>query len=115
MQKTREYVRVLLVLAVVLGLYRLVAVPLLEPPAPPASPIEDVVSQQVEDDPWWSKYFASGAWQTKEPTVIQTEQGVLLFQDWEQITPERLKLWPLTIVIPRDKKSDLADAANEEA
>ncbi len=113
MQKTREYVRVLLVLAVVLGLYRLVAVPLLEPPAPPASPIEDVVSQQVEDDPWWSKYFASGAWQTKEPTVIQTEQGVLLFQDWEQITPERLKLWPLTIVIPRDKKSDLADAANE--
>ncbi len=113
MQKTREYVRVLLVLAVVLGLYRLVAVPLLEPPAPPASPIEDVVSQQVEDDPWWSKYFASGAWQTKEPTVIQTEQGVLLFQDWEQITPERLKLWPLTIVIPRDKKSDLADAANQ--
>ena len=113
MQKTREYVRVLLVLTVVLGLYRLLAVPLLEPPAPPASPIEEVVHRQPEDDPWWSRYFAQGAWQTKEPTVIQTEEGVLLFQDWQQITPERLKLWPLTIVIPRNKKSGLADAANE--
>jgi hypothetical protein len=50
--------------------------------------------------------FAEGAWQRGTCKRLQTSDGMLLFQNWEQTSVEQWKLWPLTVVIGRGMSAD---------
>ena len=100
----REYLKILIPLLIGMGVYWLVALPWLEPRAnvvvkPIATPISD-----AKDTPWWSHFFLPGAWQNNNPTVVRTEDGILLFQDWKPLAPDRWSVSPLTIIVPRGKR-----------
>ncbi|MDZ4851270.1 MAG: hypothetical protein SGI77_18430 [Pirellulaceae bacterium] len=107
----REYLRVLIPLVVMLAVYRLIAVPLIEPPF---KQIEPIAPSAVRDRnaPWWNEYFHDGTWQLNEPMMAETEQGtVLLFGKMETLAPDRIKLSPLTILIPQKDDEETVGAA----
>ncbi|TWU48796.1 hypothetical protein Poly51_47000 [Rubripirellula tenax] len=54
--------------------------------------------------------FPEGAWQRSSCKRLQTAQGVLLFQNWEQTDDSHWKLWPITVVIGRGLTNETADA-----
>ena len=52
-----------------------------------------------------SEIFPEGAWQRGVCKRLQTTSGnfMLLFQNWEQTSDDRWKLWPISVVIGRDQ------------
>ncbi len=101
----REYLRVFIPLAVMLAAYRAIAVPLIEPPLPALVPIGPSAAHD-RSAPWWSEYFKPGAWQLDQPMMAETAQGtVLLFGKLERLSTDRLRLAPLTILIPQKDDS----------
>ncbi len=113
MRTIREYLRVLLPLMATLGLYQFFAVPFIEPKAETKSrpPLETAShSQEVY---WWSKYFGPNDWQNQNPAILKTKNGILLFKNSEKLTPDSLKLKPLTIILPRGKGDILGDRVPE--
>lgn len=52
-------------------------------------------------DPALNDLFADGAWQRGTCKRLQTSDGMLLFQNWKQVSSDQWKLWPMTVVIGR--------------
>ncbi len=48
-----------------------------------------------------SDLFADGSWQRGNCKQLQTSDGMLLFQNWQQTADDQWKLWPITVVIGR--------------
>ncbi len=108
----REYLRVFLPLLVMLAAYRVIAVPLIEPSAKQLVPIGPSVIHD-RSTPWWSEYFKEGSWQLDQPMMAETEQGtVLLFGKLEKLAADRIKLAPLTILIPQKDESAPGSTSN---
>ena len=54
-----------------------------------------------------SDIFPAGSWQLGECKQLQTDGGILLFQNWDQISDDEWKLWPVTLVIGRGMSGEL--------
>ena len=111
----REYLRVFIPLVVLLAVYRVIAVPLIEPPIKKVEPIGSSAAPQ-RNNAWWNEYFKPGSWQLDQPMMAETAQGtVLLFGKLERLSGDRLRLAPLTILIPQkeDGASSSTDSLTE--
>ncbi|MEM9365648.1 MAG: hypothetical protein AAGD07_06595 [Planctomycetota bacterium] len=52
-----------------------------------------------QDDGSLQHWFSESDWQRGRCIRLKTDDGVLLFQDWEQEGPKKWRLWPIAIVI----------------
>jgi hypothetical protein len=103
MSAIREYFKVFLPLIGVFIAYRMFAVPYFEPPTQKKNrtwQTEHVTSV----DRWWANYFSPDDWRNKHPRILHTSDGVLLFENWQQLGPDRWKLEPLTVIMLQSKK-----------
>ncbi len=96
----RDYLKIFLPLVAMLGVYRLVAVPLIEPTHADIKPIGPASTQSTQL-PWWGEHFVEDSWQRKQPKILETPQGIFLFEKWDKLAPDRWKLHPLTIILPQ--------------
>jgi hypothetical protein len=96
----RDYLRVFIPLISLLAAYRLLAVPFIEPMRAGPALIGPAGMSQVAA-PWWSYLFPEDSWQRKQPKILETPQGIFLFEKWDKLSPDRWKLYPLTILIPQ--------------
>ncbi len=99
-----DYGRMLVLICAAAGLYRVVAVPLIEPAETEAA-FDVPNTENGTYAYWWSDIFAEDSWQRKNPKVMETEQGILLFQNFERLGGARWRLSPLTILIPPQNRS----------
>jgi hypothetical protein len=104
----RDYLRVLIPLACLLAIYRVVAIPFIEPTRTGLAPIGPAGASLVSA-PWWNYLFAESSWQRNQPKVLETPQGILLFEKWDKLSPDRWKLYPLTILIPQNHDQAMKD------
>ncbi|RMF45364.1 MAG: hypothetical protein D6753_00305 [Planctomycetota bacterium] len=95
----KRYVRALLAVAALMGIYRFTVVPWLQTTAPAPQLPPDVL-QDLNAHQSWDAIFPEGSWQRRNPKLILTHRGVLLAQRWQQIDPQTWQLQPLTIVLP---------------
>jgi len=96
--------------------YRLVAVPWIEPPADPRASqklseeakaaAENRLQRQVAA---LEGMFPDGAWELKEPKILESDRVKLLFQDYTDSGGGRVELHPCTIIfMPDDSTGDEA-------
>jgi hypothetical protein len=102
----RDYLRALIPLVVAFVVYHRLIVPFIEPQAPDDR-ITFVPFESKSIEPWWYSRFAADSWQRNNAKVLETGEGVLLFRDWVQDSPDKWSVSPLTILISKSE-SDLA-------
>ena len=102
----KHYVTALSVLLVAAAVYQLIVTPLLTPPLIAAVPLKPETVSIPTDS--LTDVFPDGAWQRGVCKRLQTTNGnfMLLFQNWEQTSDDRWKLWPITVVIGRGTGED---------
>lgn len=69
--------------------------------APVVEPVAIKHAKIVRNDDSLKDLFADGAWQRRSCKQLQTSEGMLLFEKWEQTADDQWKLWPVTVVIGR--------------
>ncbi|MEX0824786.1 MAG: hypothetical protein WD119_01395, partial [Pirellulaceae bacterium] len=92
-----RYTTALLVLGGLAIGYELTIVPILEPPPIEAVPIEPAA--MLTRATMVDGLFPEGSWQRNAPRRLKTEAGFLLFSYREQISTERWRVWPVTVII----------------
>jgi len=97
--KFRQYMIALAVLVALAASYNALVTPLLEPPVIEAIGIGD--ESALEIDQAIVDLFPEGAWQRGLCKQLQTTEGMLLFQSWEQVENDQWRLWPVTVIIGR--------------
>ena len=74
-----------------------------------AQPVPAKPSQQLRSSDSLHDLFAVDSWQRGSCKCLQTAEGMLLFEKWEQSGGDQWKLWPVTVVMGRGmsaKKND---------
>lgn len=79
--------------------YQNTFVPLVTPETFESVPIRPAQGLVFEDSV--KDLFPEGSWQRGSCRCLQTADGMLLFQDWEQSAGDQWKLWPVTVVMGR--------------
>ncbi|MBC8876841.1 MAG: hypothetical protein H8E44_46025 [Planctomycetes bacterium] len=103
--------------AAVLGAYlaySFAAVPFIEPSVKERddSAIKrDDPPVQPGDDPM-ARWFPKGSWELDDPTVLETEKGMLLIRDYKQLPDGNLELEPCTVVM--QASNDNAEERNSD-
>jgi hypothetical protein len=105
----RDYLVGLTLVVVAAGGYQVTAAKWLKPPAIEAAPI--AVRSLNDSDESLADLYPADAWQRGRAIRLKTQDGMLLFQNWEQSKGERdggkkWRLWPLTMVIGRGLAAD---------
>ncbi len=100
MKSLREYLQLLVPLVLTFAVYHWVAVPLLEPREEEQKSRWETPAR-LQRAAWWDEFFVEDSWQRKNPKFLQTQQGILLFEKREEISPTRWHIFPLTILIPQ--------------
>jgi lipopolysaccharide export system protein LptA len=102
-------------------LYSLIAVPLIEPEAVARSnsggdpEIRDKKPSNRYHE-LLSHYFSPTDWElTQSPKVLESDQGMLLVQDYETLADGGVKLKPCTLIFFTKPEADSADTAAREA
>lgn len=108
LKRLRHYMISLTVLSVMALLYNTMFAPLVQPPEVEA--IGMAPDPILKTDDSLKDIFAEGAWQRGPCKQLQTADGMLLFQNWEQTDDDQWKLWPVTVVIGRGMSRDKSDA-----
>ncbi len=89
-------------------IYQNIVAPWMQPP------LVDVIGMQVASESrsinHFHDLFPQGAWQRGVCKQLQTSTGTLLFQQWQQISEDQWKLWPVTVVIGRGISGDQSDS-----
>ena len=99
MQKIGHYFSSLFVLVTFAVLYNGFMDRWLQPPkviTVKPKPEEPMTPQNTLGD-----LFPEGAWQRGLCKQLQTSDGMLLFENWQQVADDQWKLWPITVVIGR--------------
>ena len=89
----------LLVLVAAAAGYQAVVTPWLEPPK-----VESIGlggDSVLEIDASILSLFPDDAWQRGVCKQLQTADGMLLFQSWEQVENDQWRLWPVTVIVGR--------------
>lgn len=101
--KLRQYTMALLVLVAAAAGYQAVVTPWLEPPK-----VESIGlggDSVLEIDASILSLFPDDAWQRGVCKQLQTADGMLLFQSWEQVENDQWRLWPVTVIVGRGLSS----------
>ena len=102
--KLVQYTVALTVFVAAATSYHFVVTPLLEPPMLEVIGVGDdsvlEMNQSVMD------LFPEEAWQRGLCKQLQTADGMLLFQSWEQVENDQWRLWPVTVIIGRGLSGD---------
>ncbi len=77
---------------------------------PPVVETVAVKPRIIEAEDTNGDLFADGAWQRGLCKRLQTADGELLFQNWEQTSENQWKLWPITLIAGRG----MSDRSNPE-
>lgn len=87
--------------------YALIVVPLVEPSAK-FRKSKAVASRPSARPRKLDHLFVTGSWELDRPKVIETDQGTLLFDEYEPMDDGRLKLTPCTVICytEQGKKAD---------
>ncbi len=96
------------------AVYHFAFVPLIEPGfslADPVGPIEPP-PPTVKPSPAYAKYFAPGAWELKDPIVLENSRSKLLFQSYENRDGNRVMLMPCAIIFLPDGDVESAGSPN---
>ncbi len=104
LDRFRHYTMALLTLVAMAIGYRGVVDPWLQPPSVEA--VKMAVLPVLRGDDSLADLFPAGAWQRGSCKRLQTTDGVLLFDRWEQTAGDQWKLWPVTVVIGRGLSGD---------
>ena len=92
--------------------YALVAVPLIEPPAAVADTHNGPGGRTVRmpsataKAKEWAALFPDGAWQRKDPKVLEIDQIKLLMEDYQNLGNGRLRVHPCTIIFTPEGADD---------
>lgn len=93
-------------------LYDFTVVPWIEPPAritrrPEIDPLP-YYPREATSEGDLQRLFSADAWERGNPKVLRTDQGTLLFKDYETQDDGRLDLKPVTLVIPMSRNVESA-------
>lgn len=113
LQRLTRYATALMVLGSACAVYQFAFVAWLEPE--PLAPIELSQAPGLRRNHSLSTLFPPDAWQLGNCKRLQTRDGVLLFEHWEQIGDDQWKLWPLSLVMGLNSDSPLILDAPEGA
>ena len=113
LQRFARYTAALLVLSLACAVYQFTFVAWLEPD--PLEPIEFAQSPSLQRNETLASLFPADAWQLQHCKRLQTRDGVLLFEHWQQIGDDQWKLWPLTLVMGLNSDSPLILETDEGA
>ena len=95
----RHYSFALITLVIMAGVYQATVDPWLEPPEVQSVPMAPLPVLRGDDS--LADLFPEGAWQRGTCKRLQTSDGVLLFDNWQQTSDDQWKLWPISVVIGR--------------
>ena len=95
----RQYTFALLVLLASAASYHAFVTPMLEPPSVESIAVGD--DSVLEIDQSVLDLFPEDAWQRGACSQLQTADGMLLFQSWEQVENDQWRLWPVTVIVGR--------------
>ncbi len=99
----QRYVAALAIVMIAFSAYALLAVPRIEPSvkiiSPPETPIDVTVQPMKEHRQKVEQLFPPGSWQLKNPKVLETEHGTLVFKDYKPLADGRMELKPLTLIV----------------
>ncbi len=112
-QRLKRYVVTMLALVTLGVTYELTFVRWLEPD--PIEPLEFAQTPGLHRNESLAALFPADAWQQENCKRLQTRDGALLFENWEQIGDDQWKLWPLTVVLGMNSESPLILDAEEGA
>ncbi len=94
-----HYFSALVFLVALSVVYQNVASPMMRPPTFESIAMKESTTLRVDQS--LQDLFAEGQWQRGTCKQLQTSQGMLLFENWEQTSNDHWKLWPITVVIGR--------------
>ncbi len=105
----RDYLIGLSVIVAAAGGYQVTAAKWLEPPVVEHAPIAR--RPLADHDQSLADLYPADAWQRGRAIRLKTQDGMLLFQNWERDKDERdggkkWRLWPITMVIGRGLSAD---------
>ncbi|MCM2373214.1 hypothetical protein [Aporhodopirellula aestuarii] len=105
----RDYIIGLSLVLVAMGGYQVTAAKWLTPPEIEHAPI--AVRVLSDNDESLADLYPEDAWQRGRAIRLKTQDGMLLFQNWEQNKDDRdggkkWRLWPITMVIGRGLSAD---------
>ena len=100
----------------VFWVYRLIAEPLIEPPAvekrvQPVSPEERAAAQRQRQNRLavYARFFPEGAWERDNPIVLESDNSKLLLKEYTNTPDGREELHPCTVIYLPDGESNGAD------
>lgn len=111
--RAKYYAATLLVLGTLCAVYQLTFVAWLEPLVP--EPVELVKTTTLRRNSLLASLFPEDAWQHGNCKRLQSRDGALLFEHWEQVGDDQWKLWPLTVVLGVNSDTPLVLDAQEGA
>ncbi len=104
MKRLTQYLFALILLSALAVVYQNTLVPLIQPPVAESIPIKP--AQSLRMDASLTDLFPEGSWQRGSCKVLQTADGMLLFEKWEQTSSDQWKLWPISVVMGRGMSSN---------
>lgn len=107
MTRLTQYLSSLIFLIVMAFIYQSTFTPWIEPPTVESVALKPSALLRADDS--IKDLFAAGSWQRGSCKQLQTSQGMLLFQKWEQTADDHWKLWPITVVIGRGLGAETSD------
>ena len=113
LRRLAQYFTATSILAAACGLYHSAFVAWLEPDALPE--IVMAGSPVLRRDNELAALYAPGSWQLGNCKRLQTRDGVLLFENWKQMSDDQWKLWPVSVVLGSNSDSPLVLDAVEGA
>ena len=99
LHRLTHYTTALIFLSAMSVIYQNIVTPWMQPPH--VDRVRTLDRRIVRNDELLNDLFAEGTWQRGQCKQLQTSDGMLLFQDWQQIDDDQWKLWPVTVVIGR--------------
>jgi hypothetical protein len=115
MQRTTHVAASLAIVVIAYWLYALLAVPWIEPPAQQAEPEQITAEQRQRGEALPDIYtkelqglFPPGAWELKNPKILDldNDRAKLLFREYRTLSDGRMRLSPLTLVLPYEGAAD---------
>jgi len=111
--RVKRYAAALMTLGFLCFVYQFTFVLWLEPD--PLRPIEYAGTRVVARNESLALIYPDNAWQLGNCKRLQTRDGALLFENWEQIGDDQWKLWPLSVVLGMNSETPLIIDAPEGA
>ena len=113
LRRFAQYLVAVTALCVACGVYHFTFVSWLEPEELPE--ITMAGSPVLRKDDALANLFAIDSWQRGNCKRLQTRDGVLLFENWQQTSDDQWKLWPVSVVLGSNSDSPLVLDAIEGA